>query len=158
MKILFISYLIVLVWVILFKMRLDILDFIYQGVYNSTRSLNLSPFSASGGRAEVAFNFVIFIPYGCFLISLFEKWSFVKELMIIFLTSLLLEILQYLLAVGATDVTDLLVNTFGGLTGMLLFSLFSKLFGKKEADKSLLTLSFGSAVLVIIYIIKRILS
>ena len=39
--------------------------------------------------------------------------------------------MQYVLAVGASDITDLLANTAGGILGILLYNVFSRLFKAK---------------------------
>lgn len=44
-----------------------------------------------------------------------------------FFTSLTLEVLQFVLAVGASDITDLLGNTAGGILGVGIFYIFSKI-------------------------------
>ena len=44
---------------------------------------------------------------------------------------MLLEIMQFLLAVGASDITDFLANTAGGILGILLYNVFSRCFKAK---------------------------
>lgn len=56
-----------------------------------------------------------------------SNWSFIKKIIPIFLTSLIVEILQYIFAVGATDITDLIGNTLGGVIGIGIFYLLIKL-------------------------------
>ena len=46
--------------------------------------------------------------------------------------SLILEISQYILAVGRTDVTDLITNTCGGMAGVGLYWLSVKVFRNKK--------------------------
>jgi glycopeptide antibiotics resistance protein len=46
--------------------------------------------------------------------------------------SFLLEVVQFALAVGRSDVTDLLMNTLGGAAGGAGFYLLFKLFGGHE--------------------------
>lgn len=48
--------------------------------------------------------------------------------------SLAFELLQYALAIGVTDVTDLIANTLGGLIGMGVHALTLLL--KKDRDKA----------------------
>ena len=45
--------------------------------------------------------------------------------------SLAYETLQYLLAIGASDITDLLMNTAGGAVGLLVFSALFHAAGEK---------------------------
>lgn len=45
--------------------------------------------------------------------------------------SLFLETLQYLLAMGASDITDVINNTLGAVIGVLLWKAFRKIAGEK---------------------------
>lgn len=125
-KCLFYIYFIALIWIILFKMQTPF-TLIGQG-----RSINLIPFAGSvivDGRIyvqEIVDNVLIFIPFGVFPCMLGREKPFLWQLAPSFFTSLALEALQFLLAVGATDMTDLLGNTLGGLLGIGIFYLFAK--------------------------------
>ena len=46
--------------------------------------------------------------------------------------SLFLETLQYLLAMGASDITDVINNTLGAVIGVLLWKAFRKIAGEKS--------------------------
>ena len=74
---------------------------------------------------------LIFIPFGIYITMLKSNWSFIKKIIPIFLTSLIVEILQYIFAVGATDITDLIGNTLGGVIGIGIFYLLIKLLKTK---------------------------
>lgn len=123
-KIIFAYYLFFLFWGILFKFNIQ--DTLNIAQNFPTRSLNLSPFSASGGRLEVIFNVLIFIPFGFFSIYLSKNKSFLGKLWMIFVVSFFVEILQYFLGIGASDVTDLITNTFGGLIGIIIYQITQK--------------------------------
>ena len=45
---------------------------------------------------------------------------------------LFLETLQYLLAMGASDITDVINNTLGAVIGVLLWKAFCKIAGEKS--------------------------
>ena len=45
-------------------------------------------------------------------------------------TSVMLEVLQYILGVGASDITDVITNTFGGAVGLGVALGLSKIFPK----------------------------
>jgi len=47
-----------------------------------------------------------------------------------FLFSLLLEINQFIFGIGATDVTDLITNTFGGIIGYIFYLIFKPIIKK----------------------------
>ncbi len=130
---LFVIYFVILTWVILFKMELDIS--LLQKM--NFRSVNLIPFSASleiNGKIEVSeivLNMIVFIPFGLYLSMLKSKWNFIQKVLPIFGASLLYEGMQYILAIGGSDITDLIMNTLGGIVGLGVYFICSKLLGKK---------------------------
>lgn len=63
--------------------------------------------------------------------------------------SLSFEILQYIFAIGATDITDLIGNTLGGMIGIGIFYMCYKLF-KNKTDFILNIVTFISTLLVIV--------
>jgi len=64
-------------------------------------------------------NIVIFIPLGIYL-PIFKNDKRVKtNLLYIFIMSLLVEITQGILGIGASDIDDIILNCFGGWIGIL---------------------------------------
>ena len=49
----------------------------------------------------------------------------------IFCVSLFYEVMQYVLAIGGSDITDLIGNTLGGVAGIGVFAVLYQLFGRK---------------------------
>lgn len=100
--------------------------------HSELRSINLIPFysimqyisSSSANIKAFAFgnvvgNIVIFVPLGAYL-SLFKRDKrIIRSLLLIFIVSLFVEILQGLLAIGASDIDDIILNCLGGLIGIL---------------------------------------
>ena len=130
---LLVVYLVVLSWIVLFKMKFDI-----SLLKNMNfRSVNLLPFAGSlvvNGKvaiSEIILNIVAFIPFGVYLSMLNVNWGFLKKILPIFSVSLLYEITQYIFAIGASDITDLIGNTLGGAIGIGIFFLLQRLLGKK---------------------------
>ncbi len=125
-NILFTIYFGALVWIILFKMQIPFSN------TGQIRSVNLIPFAGSvevNGRIyiqEIVDNVLIFIPFGVFSCMRMRNAGWLRRLTPSFLTSLALEILQFVLAAGVTDITDLLANTAGGLTGIFAYFFFAK--------------------------------
>lgn len=123
---LFLFYVAALSWIVLFKTHFSLPDV-------QMRSINLIPFGASvivNGSldfSEIILNFLAFIPYGVFLSILLEKKPVLFQLMPVVCTSLLFEILQYALAIGASDITDVISNSLGGLSGILFAFALAKL-------------------------------
>lgn len=145
-KIIFAYYLLFLFWGILFKF--DIAHTINTAHLFPSRSLNVSPFDASGGRLEILFNVLIFIPFG-FFIGRFSERSFFGKWGAIFLVSLFVEILQFIFGIGATDITDIITNTSGGLIGLLLYHAFQK----NERRQDVISLFFGGFLLFFTFVL-----
>ena len=76
---------------------------------------------------EIVNNFIVFIPVGLYLGMLMPKASPVRKIAPIFGLSLLYEVIQFIFAIGASDITDLIMNTLGGTAGVFLVFLISKL-------------------------------
>jgi glycopeptide antibiotics resistance protein len=128
---LLIIYMIALFWILLFKLGVHF-------SYMQTRSVNLIPFDklfVSNGKIdkiEIILNIAIFVPLGIYIRVLFTKWTWRYNLLIIALISLLFEGLQFIFRIGVFDATDIVTNTTGGLTGLLLFEAVERFF-KNEA-------------------------
>lgn len=142
-------YLVILIWIVLFKLKFNISSVLnYQH-----RSLNLIPFAAPSivnGRinfGEMIFNCVFFIPFGLLLNVNFKKVGFLPKFAFILVFSFTAELIQYIFAIGATDITDLITNTFGGFLGLKLYSLSNKYIDNKKLDKVIT--SFGTLLLVL---------
>ena len=125
--ILMIFYLIALIWVIIFKLEFSIKEL------PQIRNINLIPFNQPAivnGKAdisEIVLNVLAFIPYGLFIHILMDEKSILKKLLIIFATSFIFELIQYLFAIGASDITDIISNTSGGIIGVVVSMFMEKL-------------------------------
>ena len=71
-----------------------------------------------------------------------------RSINIIPFISLGIEVLQFVLAIGATDITDLIGNTLGGIIGIGVFYLFSKVF-KNKTNKIINILASIATILLI---------
>lgn len=131
---LLIIYLIMLAWIILFKMQFSIQD-LYQ--FTSFRSVNLVPFAGTAvydgviDISEIFYNILIFVPFGIYISILKPDWHFMKKMFPMAGVSLLFEVLQYIFVIGSSDITDFLGNTFGGIVGIAVYILFYKIFKTK---------------------------
>ncbi|EJU20408.1 VanZ-like protein [Peptoanaerobacter stomatis] len=125
--ILMIFYLIALIWVIIFKLEFSIKEL------PQIRNINLIPFNQPAivnGKAdisEIVLNVFAFIPYGLFIHILMDEKSILKKLFIIFATSFIFELIQYIFAIGASDITDIISNTSGGIIGVVVSMFMEKL-------------------------------
>lgn len=127
---LFIIYLLLLIWIILFKLHFSFAEM------DRIRIINLIPFQDSGIGANEIYNILFFIPFGIYISLLKNEWSFIIKVIIILCFSLSFETLQFIFAIGRTDATDLLCNTLGGMTGIGIYELSFKLF-KNRTNKVL---------------------
>ncbi len=129
---LFSTYLILLAWMIVFKFDLSIL----YGRYGFA-SINLIPLAGTavyGGVLdfpEILFNIVSFIPFGIYMEILFRKASWIVNLFVIMLVSLVFEVAQYTLLLGVADITDLLANGFGGAIGINIMYVLTSIWHEK---------------------------
>jgi glycopeptide antibiotics resistance protein len=117
----FAVYLLLLVWIVLWKLEVPWIG----GV---DRVIKLVPFSATAEQgasrpSEVIINLLLFVPFGLFLGLLAPWWSWRRLAGVTAVVSLALEATQFVLAIGSTDVTDVLVNTAGALIGFGLVAL-----------------------------------
>lgn len=83
-------------------------------------------------------NVIFFIPWGVLIASAMNN-NFRRIIMTVvysFLTSLLIEVMQYITMTGATEVTDLVTNVTGGFIGCLLYMIanlsYEKVKGLRE--------------------------
>lgn len=75
---------------------------------------------------------MIFIPLGVYFKML--KVTDLKTVLFGLLVSLGLEVLQFILAVGATDITDIITNTAGTALGVGVYALLSRIFKKTKSS------------------------
>jgi glycopeptide antibiotics resistance protein len=147
---LFTVYVFVLVWLVLFKLQFS-LDYIER-----VRVINLIPFHQSL-FSEVYSNIRIFIPLGIYICMLKSEWSFSKKVSAIVGFTLSFEIIQFILAIGRSDLTDILANTLGGVIGIGIYQLIFKLLKHRtNIFINLFSLVVTSFVMYfIIFIFKR---
>jgi glycopeptide antibiotics resistance protein len=127
--VLFVVYALLLVGIILFKF-----PFQYE-LTNSGRELNLIPFAGSFadhrgfGTGDIISNVLIFLPLGVYLSMFRSRWSFARRIVVVAATSVAFEAIQYAFGIGRSDITDVLCNTAGGLVGIGIYALSTRLLG-----------------------------
>lgn len=123
---LLIFYLAVLTWIILFKLACSFEELPHM------RNVNLIPFGRSvviNGTIdfrEIVENILVFVPFGLFIRILCEKKALFRQIMPIICTSILFEGLQFLFAIGASDITDVITNSTGGILGIFLAAALAR--------------------------------
>ena len=130
-KSVFAAYLLALLWLVLFKFSYDIVSVIET---LHVRILNLIPFMGNG-RKEMLENLIVFIPFGLLLSINFKRALLWQKLTAICAFSFTVEIIQYVLAIGRTDITDVITNTVGGLVGLALYELGKKYIDSEKLDR-----------------------
>lgn len=146
---LLVIYLLVLAWLVLFKFSYDFISVLLD--FHS-RSLNLIPF-AGGISREMIDNFVVFIPFGLLLGINLKQTDLWRKLAYISIFSVAAEAIQFLFAIGRTDITDVIMNTLGGLIGLVLYDLAKKHIDNKKLD---LTIIVTGALLLTLLVFWRV--
>lgn len=127
----FAIYMLLLIWLVLFKFALSI-----EGIPH-IRNINLIPFSQSVivnnkiELSEIIYNILVFVPFGVYIRILFPALSPAIQVLCCCGLSLFFEVIQYAFAIGASDITDVIANTVGGIIGILFFSVISRILKDK---------------------------
>jgi glycopeptide antibiotics resistance protein len=114
-------YLILLVWLILFKLSTNFADL------SHIRSINFIPFKGAmtvnqaAEFKEILYNIIVFIPLGVYVSVFKSDWSGAKRIALCLGASFIFEALQFIFAIGVSDITDLITNTLGGLIGIMAY-------------------------------------
>jgi glycopeptide antibiotics resistance protein len=130
-------YIVILIWLVLFKFSLHI----SHVLAHHHRSLNLIPFAAPSivngkiNYGEMVYNCIFFIPLGLLLNVNFKKVEFLPKLAFIMGFSITAELIQFIFAIGATDITDVITNTLGGFLGLKLYDVSKKYITSEKLDK-----------------------
>lgn len=136
MKLLFIIYMCVLVYVVFFAEAMGRTP--QDGyVYNLTPLKEIKRFmkyiwdnDALGrvARLNIFGNIIAFIPFGIYLPYTSEsKLGFISTFLYTFSLSLTIELVQLITKVGSCDVDDIILNTLGGVIGYILWYIYTKL-------------------------------
>lgn len=157
-SVIFIVYLAVLIWVIIFKTTFSLRSL------DTIRNINLIPFgdstiiNGSIGLKEIIWNGILFVPFGLYLSVLMPKSSSLIKVGIIASVSLTFEIIQYALSIGATDITDLIMNTFGGVVGIVIYRILYQILKTTESTNMVVNIIAVIGVILIFGLMFLILS
>ncbi|MDR0950730.1 MAG: VanZ family protein [Candidatus Ancillula sp.] len=119
-KILLVITVLLISWAVLWKFNIP-----YIG--SDQRVVNLSEPFKWNQLFEMIANVLLFLPLGI-LLSVFQSEKFSegknfaiwKQVISIIILSVFLETFQYVLACGRSDITDLILNTTGGVLGIII--------------------------------------
>ncbi|MEA4994841.1 hypothetical protein SDC9_72892 [bioreactor metagenome] len=130
--ILFVVYMLLLTGVILFK-----LPFYSEKLSDGIRVINLIPLQGSFDEngaiilREIIDNILLFIPLGIYICMLKSERSFMKKVLPIICLTIAFEVIQFVFAIGRSDITDVLGNTLGGIIGIGIYALLFKIFNSR---------------------------
>lgn len=79
---------------------------------------------------QIVLNVVMFVPFGIMFPMIDKKNNFVKTVKWSFIISLVIEVLQPLISVRSSDITDLITNVFGAVIGYLIYLTFKPVINK----------------------------
>ncbi|KTD88083.1 VanZ family protein [Paenibacillus etheri] len=126
--VIFIVYLLVLVRIVLFKDTQIYNLFVMIG--HGQRVLNIIPFASTfemmrtigllHNLQNIAGNLAVFFPMGIFIPLLMNK-GFKQTVVIVIGISVSIEVVQYILAIGISDIDDVILNTVGAIVGWSVF-------------------------------------
>ncbi len=153
-KILLVLYLVILTWVILFKLGFSLADL------ERMRSINLIPFhydtETDFHASEVVRNVLAFLPIGIYVKMLGASAK--KAAAVGFSVSFTFEALQFIFACGATDITDIITNTTGAVLGALLYAGLARLVSRAMLDAVLNALASIATVLLTLLLVITIVA
>jgi glycopeptide antibiotics resistance protein len=98
-------------------------------------------------------NIVVFVPFGLLLSVNFKQVTFWRKLALVLILSLAVEATQFVLAIGITDITDVITNTFGVLIGLVLYDLCTKHYDSDKLDRFI---AVTVASILILFLLLRI--
>ena len=116
--------------------RFNIIMTIIGGPITHIDAVNLLPFhnireNLEYGRKPISWdmlnNMVMFVPIGIIYCYYQKNFSVFKAIVLSFSTTLFIECAQFVLKTGVVDIDDLIVNTLGGLIGILLYIVLREL-------------------------------
>ncbi len=131
-------YIVILIWAIFLKMNSieSIEDSFYYTIkhhhpLNWKNPFSNNKFSAyyfswntSAGRTNIL-NILAFIPYGFLVAAVSKNYAFLRATIWSFFLSLVFETLQFFTAIGGFEAMDLVLNTLGGVIGVVIFAIFN---------------------------------
>jgi glycopeptide antibiotics resistance protein len=142
-----------LIWIIVFKMSFSFAE------GDLMRSVNLVPYSAPmriGGEIvyeEIIFNALAFLPFGLYAEILFKKWNIFQKTMLFLLVSVSFEVIQYIFAIGVSDITDVINNVLGGIAGVLIYKGIEKILNSRHQTHKFVNLIAAAGTLLVLVLL-----
>ncbi len=92
---------------------------------------------------NVVGNIVIFVPLGIYFQIFCRNKKILSSVLLVFAFSLFVEVAQGFLAIGATDVDDVILNTLGGAVGVLIYKFLFSVLKDENKARTATTVVFG---------------
>lgn len=150
----FIFYALFVIWNILFKYSSPLELFSSSREYS--RTINLIPFNdiLNGyfNKMDIFGNVILFIPLGIYINMIGENSKIYINICKIIIISLIFECIQYIFGLGASDITDIITNTMGGIIGIGIYMMIKKIFTDDIKVKNFITIC-STVVMVIVGIL-----
>lgn len=118
------------------------------GGHFATRSVNLAPFATIRNYAEVGQglydsfawtnifgNILMFAPLGLYLPVMISGKKIRTYALWLLLFTVCAEILQWIFAIGVTDIDDVILNWLGGMMGLMAYKILLALFRQEHRVK-----------------------
>lgn len=153
----FVFYIGFVLWNIPFK-YVSPLELFSSDRYYLSRTLNLIPFDevfkGNFSKLDIYGNVILFIPLGIYISLLIKDIKISKSIFIMATISFIFECSQYIFGIGASDITDIITNTIGGIIGIVIYTAIKKIFKERAKVKNFITIcSTGVMIPVSIIII-----
>ena len=78
-----------------------------------------------------------------------SKIIFIKNTTIIILSSLFLEVIQYIFSIGVSDINDVILNLLGGILGIVIYKSLRFMLREEKTNDIILTLGGTIATIVL---------
>jgi glycopeptide antibiotics resistance protein len=97
-----------------------------------SRTLNLIPFNevfkGNFNKLDIFGNMILFIPLGIYINILIKDIKVFKSICIMIIISFIFECSQFIFGIGASDITDIITNTMGGIIGICIYMVIKMIF------------------------------
>lgn len=135
---------------------------------NEYRSINVVPFQSvmdyiltsdavvhSFGFINIVGNIILFIPLGVYLCLFKYDKRIGTNVLWILIISILVEITQYILGIGASDIDDVILNSLGGLLGAAAYRALSVIFKAENKVRVIIIITSIIVALPVTYFLFK---
>lgn len=103
--------------------------------------------------ANVLGNIIAFIPLGAYLLTFKKDKRILTNVLLVLGVSVSVEILQGVFGLGAADIDDVILNSVGGLVGILGYRFFLLLLREHKKVRSAITILSALGLPVLLYLL-----